>query len=54
MLNTKKNKKRDQIGVRLDRATRKRLELVAEAESRTVSGYVRRLILRALARRKAA
>jgi len=48
MLNTKADRKSAQIGIRLDPETRAQLEALASAEHRSVSSYVRLLILRAL------
>jgi uncharacterized protein (DUF1778 family) len=46
--------KTTQIGIRLDPDTRKRLEAAADREKRSISDFVRLLILRAVKRSRAA
>lgn len=52
MLNNISAQKDVQIGVRLDRSTKDQLDRLAAQQQRTVSDYVRQMILRALRRRR--
>lgn len=54
MLNIPTTNKATQIGIRIDQATRERLERLARKESRKLSDVARLLILEGLKRRKVA